>query len=95
MNIALLLLLALATAGCSTPSLLPEKKDVKVTREAPDSDCVFVDVVRGRTTSVTATAQDALNDLHEDAANKGINYVVIQKYSGNRTAVTGRGYNCP
>ncbi|MCB0419611.1 MAG: hypothetical protein KDD61_01355 [Bdellovibrionales bacterium] len=85
----------LLLVGCSTPSVLPDKEDVKVTREAPDSDCVFVDVVRGRTTSVTGTPKDALNDLHEDAANKGVNYVVIEQYSGNRTAVTGRGYKCP
>lgn len=95
MNKTLPFLPLLFLIGCTTASVLPEKEDVKITREAPDDDCKFIDTVRGRTTSVTGTAKDALNDLHEDAANKGVNYVVIEKYSGNRTAVTGRGYKCP
>jgi hypothetical protein len=89
------LLILLTTLGCASKPVLPIADSVKVSREPSSPRCRELSPVRGTSLSVHATAQDALNDLKKDAAEKGANYVVVQQYSGEQTAVTGVAYDCP
>jgi len=88
-------LLLLGLVGCASRSVLPEVKEVKVSREAADKDCKELGKVRGTSLSAKANAEQALEDLKKEAANKGANYVVVKQYSDNRTSVTGLAYECP
>ena len=45
--------------------------------------------------SPKGTAEDALNDMKKEAANKGANYLQIKEYSSYGTAVTGIAFKCP
>jgi hypothetical protein len=84
-----------ALASCSHQSPLPEKENVKVSREKPDEkDCQFLTKVEGRVTTVKGTAEQALEDLKQEAANKGANYLQVEQYSGSGLSVTGMAYKC-
>lgn len=81
--------------ACSTMSNLPEQDNLKVSREEPSKDCKMISKLEGRSQSVKGTTEDALNDLKQEAANKGANYLVVKQYSSTGTAVTGLAYKCP
>ena len=81
--------------GCSSKPVLPLTSSVKVSREPAENRCREIGPVRGATLSVRGTAQEVLEDMKKDAAQKGANYVVVQQYSGHETAVTGVAYDCP
>lgn len=81
-------------SACSSRPVLPTADAIKVSREAPDKSCKELGKVVGTTLSVKGTAEDALKDLKQEAANKGANYVVIKQYSDNQTSVTGLAYEC-
>lgn len=83
----------LFVAGCSSQSVLPETKDIKVSRKAPN-DCKDLGKVSGRTLSAKGTPEEALEDMKKEAADKGATHVVVHQYSSNRTAVTGQAYQC-
>ena len=94
MRSILILSAILFLAGCASRSVTPEVKEVKVSREAADKDCVEIGKITGTTMSRKATAEDALNDLKKEAANKGANYVMVKQYSDTQTSVTGIAYEC-
>ena len=81
--------------SCSSPSLLPKKNNVVVSRETADKDCKELGDIQGRTSTINGGPEEALNDLHQEAANRGANYVQIKQFSGNQTAVNGTAYLCP
>lgn len=81
--------------GCSSRPVTAKGDDVKVSREAANKDCQDLGKISGTVTSVKGTAEQALADLKQEAANKGGNYVVIKQYSDNQTSVTGIAYSCP
>lgn len=85
----------LVTVNCSSRSLAPEKKEVVMAREAPNKNCKEMGKISGTTATAKGTPQQALDDLSEEAANKGANFVWIKEFSGNRTTVTGIAYDCP
>lgn len=89
------LLLGMFTVGCRSRSVLPDSKEVKVSRDAAPEECKEMGTINGRTKSVKGTQEEALADLKQDAANKGANYVVIKQYSAYGTSVVGVGYECP
>ncbi len=95
MRVVVLSLVAWVMAACASRSVLPEVKEVKVSREAADKDCREIGMITGSTPSVKGTQEDALADLKKEAANKGANYVVVKQYSAYGTAVTGIAYECP
>jgi hypothetical protein len=88
-------LLFLSLSACASRSVLPDVKEVKVSREVPSPKCREIGKMTGTTMSTKGTNEDALNDLKRDAANKGANYVVVKEYSSYGTSVTGIGYECP
>lgn len=91
------LLAASSFIGCSSRSVMPDKDEIKVTREMPDKDdkCKEIGQIMGRSATVKATREDVLEDLKQTAANKGANYVVVKQYSAQGTTVTGIAYECP
>ena len=81
--------------GCSSMSNLPEKENVKVSREKPsDKECKSLGKVEGRTNKINGTQEDALADLQNEAAHKGANYLMVEQYSANGQSVTGIAYRC-
>ena len=91
----LLILLSLTLSSCASRSVLPDVREVKVSREPADKDCRELGSLSGRTASARGTEAEALEDLKKEAAAKGANYVVVKQYSGYGTSVTGIGYECP
>lgn len=87
------ILIALLLSGCASQSVLPKPEEVKVTREKPKG-CSELGKVTGSTTYATDTAEQALADMRESAANKGATHLVVKQYSSNRTSVTGIAYQC-
>lgn len=80
-------------SGCSSPSILPDSQGLKVSRVAPKG-CNNLGPVSGATGSVKGSAEEALNDMKKDAANKGATHLVVLQYSPQQTAVTGEAYQC-
>lgn len=89
-----LFILSLGLAACSSRSVTPDVKEVKVSRDTADKDCKELGKITGTTLSVKGTAEEALADLKREAANKGANYVQVKQYSDNQTTVTGVAYEC-
>lgn len=81
--------------GCRSRSLLADVRDVKLSREAAQSNCRELGLIKGTTTSARGTQEQALEDLKKEAANKGANFVTIKEYSSYGTTVTGLAYECP
>ena len=96
-NLLLLTMLSLSFVACSSRSVMPDKDEIKVTREDPDPDdkCRELGKIMGRASTVKATREDVLEDLKQTAANKGANYLVVKQYSPQGTSVTGMAYECP
>ncbi|MCB0391701.1 MAG: DUF4156 domain-containing protein [Bdellovibrionales bacterium] len=93
--IILFTIVSMFLAGCTSQSVLPDKEGVKVSREAPDKDCKELGTVRGNSISAKGSREEVLEDMKQEAANKGANYVVVKQYSDNGTSVTGIAYQCP
>ncbi|MCB0385182.1 MAG: DUF4156 domain-containing protein [Bdellovibrionales bacterium] len=81
--------------GCASQSVLPDKEDIKTSREKPDDDCEALGKVTGNSISTKATPEQVLEDMKQEAANKGANYVMVEQYSPTGTSVTGLAYKCP
>lgn len=90
-----LLAIGVVVSGCKSRSVLPDAKEVKVSREDADKDCKEIGTITGTTGSTKGTQEQALEDLKREAANKGANYVVVKQYSSYGTSVTGIAYECP
>jgi hypothetical protein len=86
---------AISLTSCASRSVLPDSKEVKVSRETPSAKCKEVGTITGSTSNVKGTQEQALEDLKHEAANKGVNYIVVKQYSAYGTSVTGVGYECP
>lgn len=78
-------------------SKLPDKENVKVSREKPEADdkCEDLGKVQGSSISVQGTAEQALEDMIQEAADKGANFLFVDQYSAQKTSVTGLAYRCP
>jgi len=82
-------------SGCSSRSVMPDQKEVTVSRKDADKDCKEIGKISGTAMSSKGTQEEALADLKQTAANKGANYVVVKEYSAQGTSVTGIAYECP
>lgn len=82
-------------SGCASQSVLPDKEDIKTSRKEPDKDCQSLGKVTGTSLSTKATPEQVLENMKQDAANKGANYVLVKQYSDTGTSVTGIAYKCP
>jgi hypothetical protein len=83
--------------ACSSMSNLPEKKNVKVERSLPDPDdkCEELGPVRGASINATAKPEEVLENMVQEAADKGANYLYVEQYSAQKTAARGRAFKCP
>ncbi len=90
----LCLLAAVAIAACSSQSVMPDKSGIKVGREKPAKDCKELGKVTGSTVNVKGTREEVLEDMKQNAADKGATYVEVLQYSDSGTAVTGLAYQC-
>ena len=88
-------LMASGLVACSHESLTPQSSDVKASKENPSGDCREISKVTGSTMTAHGTAEQALEDMKKDAANRGANYVRIDQYSAYGTGVTGTAFRCP
>lgn len=89
-------LLIFLLMSCSSKPILPESKAVKVSREIAVDTCKELGVVYGKTLNSTGKVEEqALNDLKENAAKKGANYVYLQEYGAQGSSVKGIAYDCP
>lgn len=80
--------------GCGSHPVLPEKSDIKVSRENPDSDCKSLGPIEGRSLKVDAKYEDALEDLKSEAVQKGANFVQVQTLGALGGAIRGEAYFC-
>jgi TolA-binding protein len=93
-------LLALCTlalsvlAACSSQPVVPEAKNVKVSREDADSDCREIGRVQGSVKTSTGTIEQAIEDMKLDAARKGANYVRMESTGAMGTSASGTAYQC-
>ena len=95
MRFLLLLMSALFIAACSSQSVMPEKDEITVSRKKPGKDCKDLGKVTGTSSSSYGTRAQVLEDMKQDAANKGATYVMVKQYSDAGTSVTGVAYQCP
>ena len=80
--------------GCSSHPVLPEKSDIKVSRENPDSDCKSLGPIEGRSIKINAKYEDALEDLKSEAIQKGANFVKVETLGALGGAIRGEAYFC-
>lgn len=90
-----LALTALTLFGCSSRSIIPDKEEVKLSREAAHKDCKEIGLVEGRVLSTTGKIEDAMENLRSDAALKGANYVQIEQAGAQGQSIRGTAYVCP
>ena len=80
--------------GCGSTPVLPDAKNVKVSRDEAGKSCRELGPVQGATNSVKGTVEAALEDMKQDASRKGANYVRMETTSAMGTAVSGTAYFC-
>lgn len=93
MNIRILIL-ALTLTACSSHPVLPQKTDIKITREEPSKDCENLGAIVGRSHSIHATPEEALEDLKVEAIQKGANVVKVETMGAQSAAIKGTAYYC-
>lgn len=79
---------------CTNHPVLPETKDIKVSRDAAGSKCQSLGPIQGKTMSNKGTSEEALEDLKRDAVRKGANYVQIQTMGAMASSIQGEAYYC-
>jgi hypothetical protein len=87
-------LTVLLFVGCSSRSIKPDTKEVKISRDEPEKSCRDMGGISGTTMKVNGTQDEAIEDLKKEAANKGANYVWVKQFSTYGTTVTGQAYEC-
>ncbi len=86
--------LALFLASCSSHPVLPQKTDIKVSREKPSDKCKNLGPIEGRSIKINAKPEDALDDLKAEAIQKGADYVKIETIGAQSSVVRGTAYFC-
>ncbi len=95
MNFGITVMTLSLMIACSSQPVIPEAKNVKVSREDADSDCKDLGPVQGSVSTAKGTIEQALEDMKLDAARKGANYVRMQATSAMGASVSGTAYMCP
>ena len=90
----IILLMVFAFGACASRSLTPDKSDVKVSKEPPPSNCKSLGKVAGQTVHAKGTADEALQDMINEAAHRSADYLQVLQYSGGGTSVTGEAFTC-
>lgn len=90
-----LLALSFVTMSCSnTPPVKPTGSSVKVSRAAPPEDCKDLGSVNGRVKNISSPFEEALEDMKNDAARMGANYVQMGATGNLGQSITGRAFVC-
>ena len=85
----------LLLANCSHQAIVPNAKNVEVSREAASSRCVELGRVAGSVSTVQGTIEQAIEDMKLDAARKGANFVKMESTGAMGTSASGVAYQCP
>lgn len=93
-SILAVLVLAVVFSGCSSHPVLPEKSDIKVSRDNPSDKCKNLGAIEGRSRKVNAKPEDALEDLKEEAIRKGADYVRIETMGAQSATIRGTAFFC-
>jgi len=93
-SILVVLALAVMFTGCSSHPVLPEKSDIKVSRDNPSDKCKNLGAIEGRSRKVNAKPEDALEDLKEEAVRKGADYVRIETIGAQSATIRGTAFFC-
>jgi len=81
--------------GCTqTPPVIPDAKNVEVSRKPAHNDCEELGPVEGRSISAKGSFEEALEDLKKEAAHRGANYVYLGQSGPMATSVRGVAYVC-
>jgi hypothetical protein len=80
--------------GCSSHPVLPQTKDIKVSRDNPSKSCQDLGLVEGRTLTNSGSTEEALEDMKKDAVKKGANYIKMETMGAMGTSVRGTAYFC-
>ena len=80
--------------SCSSHPVLPKTSDIKVTRDEPAKGCEDLGSIVGRSSKVTDTPENVLEDLKQEAVRKGANFVKIETMGAQGTAIKGEAYFC-
>jgi hypothetical protein len=92
----LLLLFSIsALVACSSQPIIPEAKNIKISRDNPPSDCREIGKVQGSVATSKGTLEDAIEDMKLDAARKGATYVRMESTGSYGTSASGTAYQCP
>lgn len=81
--------------GCSSHPVLPQTKDIEVSRDEAGKDCREIGPVTGRVATLTGTTEDALEDMKKEAVKMGANYVKMETLGAQGQSVRGTAYLCP
>ncbi len=81
-------------SGCGTHPVLPEAKDIKVSREAPKASCKSLGFIEGRVNRVSAKTEEAIEDMKQEAIRKGANYVKMETIGALGGSVRGEAFYC-
>lgn len=86
--------LALFFTACSSHPVLPEKSDIKVSRDMPSEKCKDLGPIEGRSIKINAKPEEALVDLKNEAIKKGADYVKIETIGAQSSVIRGTAYFC-
>ena len=81
--------------SCRSHPVVPEGKNVKVSRDEASKDCKDLGRVQGSLIGTKPDLEKAIENMKQDAANKGANYVRMETASSYGTSVSGTAYFCP
>jgi hypothetical protein len=87
--------LVLILSSCSSQPIVPEAKNVKVSRENPSESCREIGPVQGSVKTAVGTIEQAIEDMKLDAARKGANFVRMEATSALGTSASGTAFQCP
>lgn len=85
----------LVFTACSSQPIVPEAKNITLSRENPDEDCREIGLVQGSVATTTGTIEQAIEDMKLDAARKGATHVRMEATGAMGTSVSGTAYQCP
>ncbi len=94
LSVFAILTLSMVLSGCGSHPVLPQKDDIKVSRDTPSSSCKSLGLVEGRTKKISGTTEDALDDLKGEAIKKGANYVKMEMMGALGTSIRGEAFFC-
>ncbi len=93
-SVLLLSAAALVFSACSSHPVIPEKDDIKVSRDNPSDKCKNLGPIEGRSTKLNAKPEDALEDLKSEAVRKGADYVRIETMGAQSSSIRGTAFFC-